>query len=57
MKVYALYECHYDYCENWVSIINLYAKREDAEAELSKLESVKHDPEKDSWYVSELEVI
>lgn len=57
MKVYALYHNYYDYCDNWVSLVQLYRSSDDAKIGRLFLEDEPHNKETDSWHVEELVVI
>jgi hypothetical protein len=56
VKVYILFSNYYDYCENWESIVDIYAEHDDAELAMIELEEANTNTEQQSYYISEREV-
>lgn len=56
MKVYLLYESYYDYCNNWETLVDVFAQKNDAERAMKILER-KHKKDKlTSHFIREVEV-
>lgn len=57
MVVYALYDVYFDGCDQWINIVDLYQKLDDAEAAMEKLEQANEDLERQSYYITGLPVL